>query len=89
MAETPTWPELTYLDIGQIVDAVTDEVVFDMSEPDKKLGERVCAAFNCHDELISALTMIADIGEGSGTANSLPHIAKIARAALAKARAAS
>ena len=30
-----------------------------------------------------ALLMIADIGEGSTTANSLPHIARIARAAFA------
>ena len=33
--------------------------------------------------LETALRMIADIAEGSTTANSLPHIAKIARAALA------
>jgi hypothetical protein len=34
------------------------------------------------DTLVSALELIALIGEGSGTANSLPHIAKIAREAL-------
>lgn len=36
-----------------------------------------------HIAMEKALGMIADIGEGSTTANSLPHIAKIARAALA------
>lgn len=34
------------------------------------------------DRMREALTMIATIGEGSTTANSLPHIAKIARRAL-------
>jgi hypothetical protein len=33
-------------------------------------------------EMVATLGMIADIAEGSTTANSLPHIAKIARAAL-------
>jgi hypothetical protein len=36
-------------------------------------------------DLCAALKMIADIAEGSGTPNSLPHIAKIARDAVAKA----
>lgn len=38
----------------------------------------IAAAPSMEDALIS----IAEIAEGSGTANSLPHIAKIARAAL-------
>jgi hypothetical protein len=38
--------------------------------------------------LRSALNTIADIAEGSGTVNSLPHIAKLARAALTKGRGA-
>jgi hypothetical protein len=33
--------------------------------------------------LRAALELIADIGEGSTTANSLPHIARLARKALA------
>lgn len=33
-------------------------------------------------ETLAALATIADIAEGSGTANSLPHIAKIARDVL-------
>jgi hypothetical protein len=32
--------------------------------------------------LLEALELIADIAEGSRTINSLPHIAKIARAAI-------
>jgi hypothetical protein len=34
--------------------------------------------------LANALATIADIAEGSQTVNSLPHIAKIARAALSQ-----
>lgn len=36
------------------------------------------------EALAKALEMIADIGEGSTTANSLPNIAKIARSELQK-----
>lgn len=39
-----------------------------------------------HETFRAALETIADIAEGSGTANSLPHIAKIARLALTKGR---
>lgn len=35
--------------------------------------------------MLKALEQIADIAEGSRTVNSLPHIAKIARAAAAEA----
>lgn len=42
----------------------------------------IVKAVNSHDALVEALRTIADIAEGSGTVNSLPNIAKIARAAL-------
>lgn len=38
-----------------------------------------------NDRLREALRVIADIGEGSKTTNSLPNVAKIARAALVSA----
>lgn len=37
---------------------------------------------NAHDDEVVALGLIADIAEGSTSANSLPHIAGIARKAL-------
>jgi hypothetical protein len=37
---------------------------------------------DANHKLAAALELIADIAEGSGTANSLPHIARIARQAL-------
>jgi hypothetical protein len=46
-------------------------------------AERAAMAKNA--DLLAALHLIADITEGSGTVNSLPHLAKIARAAIAKA----
>lgn len=45
----------------------------------------IVRAVNSHEAREKALQLIADIAEGSGTANSLPNIAKIARAALAGA----
>src|ERR1700730_8485377 len=44
-------------------------------------------AVNSYPGLREALMESADIGEGSGTLNSLPHIAKIARKALATGEA--
>jgi hypothetical protein len=44
-------------------------------------SEQIVAMLCERDVLRKALEQIADIAEGSTTANSLPHIAKIARAA--------
>ncbi len=44
-----------------------------------ELGER-----DKLQETLAALATIADIAEGSTTANSLPHIARIAREVLAR-----
>jgi hypothetical protein len=48
----------------------------------QRCSEHVCTVTADNARLRAALELIADIGEGSTTANSLPHIAKIARAAL-------
>jgi len=46
-----------------------------------RIGKLICAA----PDLLEALRKIADIADGSTTANSLQHLSKIARAAIAKA----
>jgi hypothetical protein len=48
----------------------------------QRCSEHVCTVTADNARLRGALELIADISEGSTTANSLPHIAKIAREAL-------
>ena len=78
---------------GAFVDHITSD---DDSELGKMRAERdyalhclereiaICAQTQMrNDALVEALATIADIAEGSGTLNSFPNIAKIARGALA------
>lgn len=57
----------------------------------RALHDRTHARHVAHDNerLREALTLIADIAEGSTTANSLPNIARIARSALVGAQPAN
>jgi len=54
------WPMLTYLDLGEIIadeEGATEpgETLFTMPRADEQLGERVCLAFNCFDQMVAAL----------------------------------
>lgn len=55
-----------------------DEMLSELDRVRRERNEAACRA----DKMRDTLAMIADIAEGSRTANSLPNIARIARSAL-------
>lgn len=53
------WPELSYLDLGEIQDA-DGNTLFSMptATPDDDLGERICLAFNAHAALLEMAKLL-------------------------------